>query len=100
MTVTAWQVIPHRDVKQKDVPLLQKAGLFTDYMQVIETLKENPYSRAHNQEILQPKSKRIYSMRINGQHRVVYTIDKKKHLVKVWSAWSHYERRKPKKPKQ
>lgn len=34
-------------------------------------------------------------MRINSKHRVVYTIEEK-HLVKVWSAGSHYEKRNAK----
>ncbi|WP_424321288.1 Txe/YoeB family addiction module toxin [Lacticaseibacillus chiayiensis] len=75
--------------------LLQGAKIFEKYMCIIATLKENPYSRKHHQEVLQPKIGKIYSMRINSKHRVVYTIDKKAHLVKVWSAWSHYEQRKP-----
>lgn len=96
MTGPNWRVIPHRDVKRKDEDLLKKANLYENYMAVIATLKVNPYSREHSQESLRPKSKRIYSMRINAQHRVVYSIDKKTKLVKIWSAWSHYENRIPK----
>ncbi|MFT8606641.1 hypothetical protein [Liquorilactobacillus ghanensis] len=32
-----------------------------------------------------------YSHRINGQHRVVYTIDKESKLVEIYSCWAHYE---------
>lgn len=88
-------VIPHREVKKKDELLLEKANLFNKYMEIIKCLKDNPYSSQHNREILQPKSKKIYSMRINNQHSVIYTIDKKSKVVKVWSAWTHYENRKP-----
>ncbi|KLI75660.1 MULTISPECIES: Txe/YoeB family addiction module toxin [Lacticaseibacillus] len=90
-----WHVIPHRDVKRKDELLLQKANLFEKYMHIIKTLKENPFSRKYHHEMLQPKAEKIYSMRINSKHRVVYTVDKKAHLIKIWSAWSHYEQRKP-----
>ncbi|WP_230678559.1 type II toxin-antitoxin system YoeB family toxin [Lacticaseibacillus zhaodongensis] len=96
MSTNNWKVVPHREVRKKDEPLLERAGLHENYMAVIETLKQNPYSREHNQELLHPHSRNIYSMHINDQHRCVYTIDKEKRLVKIWSAWSHYEKRMPK----
>lgn len=95
MTTPPWKVIPHRDVLRKDIPLLKNAGLYDNFIEIVDTLKINPYSREHNQESLQPHNRHIYSMRINIQHRCVYTIDKKGHLVKIWSAWSHYEKRLP-----
>jgi Txe/YoeB family toxin of toxin-antitoxin system len=96
LSTEEWIVIPHRDVKRKDEVLLKNAGLYANFMAVVQTLKANPYSRNHRQETLNPKSKRIYSMRISAQHRCVYTIDKANHVVKIWSAWSHYENRMPK----
>lgn len=81
--------------ENKDVPLLKTANLYDSFMEIINTLKINPYRRDHNQEILNPKSRHIYSKRINVQHRVIYTIDKVNHIVKIWSAWSHYENRTP-----
>ncbi|MFD1431131.1 type II toxin-antitoxin system YoeB family toxin [Lacticaseibacillus yichunensis] len=73
----AWKVVPYRDVKRKEEDLLKRAGLFERYLEVINTLKENPFSSDHQRELLTPHAKQIYSMRINAQHRVVYTVDKK-----------------------
>lgn len=89
-------VVPHRVVKSKEVPLLKQAGLYQAYVEIISDLKQNPYQRRHHWEQLSPKSQAIFSMRLNGEHRVVYTVDKAKRIVKIWSAWSHYERNMPK----
>ena len=91
-----WTVIPHRDVKKDDIPELEKVGLKQDFDEIVTILKKNPYSRERNMELMKPKNKQIYSMRINIQHRVVYTIHKQDKIVKIWSAWSHYQNRTPK----
>ncbi|SYV98568.1 type II toxin-antitoxin system YoeB family toxin [Oenococcus oeni] len=38
-----------------------------------------------------PLAAGYYSLRINNQHRVVYTIDQKKRLVTIFSCWAHYQ---------
>ncbi|HAT55478.1 MAG TPA: Txe/YoeB family addiction module toxin [Lactobacillus sp.] len=94
--MNVFTVIPHRKVKSDDEPLLIKAGLFDNYMNIIRLLKENPYSRQLNGwELMVPHKRKIYSCRINDQHRIVYTVNKREHVVKIWSAWSHYEKRLP-----
>ena len=93
--MTDWTVIPHRSVKKEDIPKLERIGLKSDFDEVIEILKKNPYSRERSMELMRPKNKQIYSMRINIQHRVVYTIHKEEKIVKIWSAWSHYQQRMP-----
>ena len=94
--MTKWTVIPHREVKKVDIPKLEKTGLKQDFDEIVAILKNNPYSRERNMELMKPKNKQIYSMRINIQHRVVYTINKQDKIVKIWSAWSHYQKRVPK----
>ena len=91
-----WKVLVHKEVKKKHLPLLEKINLLSDYEEIIETLKKNPHTQIRNFEQLRPKNKLMYSMRINVKHRVVYTIDKKNKVVKVYSAWSHYENNMPK----
>lgn len=92
----SWVIKAHKDVTKKQVPLLRSAGLYDDYQDVINILRENPYENIRSREKLNPRNKQIFSMRINSKHRVVYTIDKDNHVVKVWSAWSHYENGMPK----
>jgi Txe/YoeB family toxin of toxin-antitoxin system len=85
-----WTIIPHREVKKSDIPKLEKSGLKDDFDDIVDILKSNPYSRDRNMELLKPKNKQVYSMRINIQHRVVYTIHKSDKIIKIWSAWTHY----------
>jgi len=93
--MTMWTVIPHKDVKKADITKLEKVGLKQDFDEIVAILKKNPYSRERNMELMKPKNKHIYSMRINIQHRVVYTVHKQDKIVKIWSAWSHYRQRIP-----
>ena len=91
-----WRVSAHREVIKKDMPLLKQANLKDIFDEIVENLKINPYKEYRNFEKLHPYNRYIYSLRINGQHRVVFTIDKKQRRVKIWSSWSHYESRMPK----
>ncbi len=91
-----WKVLVHREVKKKQIPLLEQAGLKVDYEEIIKILKLNPFSNERSREEMSPKQKELYSVRINGRHRVVYTVDKETKTVKLWSAWSHYEKNIPK----
>jgi Txe/YoeB family toxin of toxin-antitoxin system len=86
-----WQILVYRDVTKHDIPLLIKAGLKTDFDEIIASLKVNPYRTFRNFEKLNPHNLNVFSLRINAKHRVVYTINKRKKIVKIWSAWSHYE---------
>lgn len=91
-----WRVSAHREVIKKDMPLLKQANLKDIFDEIVENLKINPYKEYRNFEKLHPYNRYIYSLRINGQHRVVFTIDKRQRRVKIWSAWSHYKSRMPK----
>ncbi|MBP2057425.1 Txe/YoeB family toxin of toxin-antitoxin system [Lactobacillus colini] len=93
--MSKWRVRAYKDVIKKDIPLLLQQNLKDDFDEIVESLKENPYRDFRNFEKLNPHHKNIYSLRINGKHRLVYTIDKDKREVKVWTAWSHYENRMP-----
>lgn len=61
------------------------------FLEIVETLKRDPYAPTHAFEKLTPPVAGKYSRRLNGQHRVVYTIDKETRLVEILSAWAHYE---------
>lgn len=74
---------------------MEQAGLAGEYKDIVEILRKNPYEKIRNNEVLQPRQKKIRSMRINNQHRIVFTIDKQKKEVIIWAAWSHYEKGKP-----
>ena len=96
MTDTDWTIRQHRDINKKHVPLLEKAGLIEEFEDIKAILRKNPFAQVRRNEVLQPKDKKIRSMRINGQHRVVFTVDKATKTVTIWAAWSHYEKNVPK----
>ena len=62
-----------------------------NFLEVVKQLKENPFEDNQSFKKLQPPIAGKYSRRMNIQHRVVYTVDKENKVVKIWSAWSHYE---------
>lgn len=70
-------------VMKKDIPLLKQAGLKSDFDEIVENLKINPYKDYRNFEKLHPYNQYIYSLRENAQHRVVFTINKKSRIVKI-----------------
>ncbi|MDZ7834815.1 MAG: Txe/YoeB family addiction module toxin [Alkalibacterium sp.] len=90
-----WKIKQYREVGKKHLPLLEQAGLINEYRDIIEILRENPYQKVRNNEVLQSRQKKIRSMRINNQHRVIFTVNKSTKEVTIWAAWSHYEQGKP-----
>ncbi len=76
---------------KKDLKKLKQSHLTSNFQEIIDTLKVNPYSNTQSFEKLFPKSKGRYSRRINVQHRVVYKVDEDLKQVEIYSAWTHYE---------
>ncbi|MDK9850577.1 Txe/YoeB family addiction module toxin [Staphylococcus equorum] len=76
---------------KSDLKKIKQSQLKTQFLKIVETLKEDPYFPSQSFEKLQPKHLGRYSRRINHQHRVVYTVDEDSKEVLITSAWSHYE---------
>ena len=70
---------------------LKKSNLKESFMKVLSILKEDPYKPTQTFEKLQPKSAGHYSLRLNNQHRVVYTVNDETKTVDICSAWTHYK---------
>ncbi|MGY3772616.1 Txe/YoeB family addiction module toxin [Tetragenococcus solitarius] len=83
-------------MKKEHILSLEKSGLKKDFDEIVDTLKENPFANVRKQEKLSPKSRGLYSMRINNKHRVVYSVNKKDKEVIILATWSHYEKDIPK----
>ena len=75
----------------KDFPNLTAAGLDRKAKALIELLKENPRQNPPAYEKLTGDLEGLYSRRINIKHRLVYQVDEEQQVVKILSAWSHYE---------
>lgn len=80
-----------RNSAKSDLKKLKHSNLKTEFLAVVKQLKINPYENNQGFEKLQPPIAGKFSRRINIQHRVVYTIDKKNKIVNIYSAWSHYQ---------
>ncbi|AKG73517.1 Txe/YoeB family addiction module toxin [Salinicoccus halodurans] len=76
---------------KSDLKKIKHSNLKSQFEDVIDVLKENPYYPNQSFEKLQPKNQGRYSRRINQQHRVVYKVDDSLKQVEIYSAWSHYE---------
>lgn len=67
---------------------LKDVGLLGKYQQLINTVKQNPYAVSPLYEKLVGYEK-IYSRRININHRLIYKIEK--NTVYIFSMWTHYK---------
>jgi Txe/YoeB family toxin of toxin-antitoxin system len=86
----SYQVKYQKSVKE-DLRKIKYSNLKSSFDEVVAQLKQNPYAPTQSFEKLQPYSAGRYSRRLNSQHRVVYRVDEEHQIVKIYSAWSHYE---------
>ncbi|MEG1441704.1 MAG: Txe/YoeB family addiction module toxin [Oscillospiraceae bacterium] len=75
----------------KDIEYLKQANLTLKSKKLIEILKSNPFKTPPPYEKLSGDLKGLYSRRINIQHRLVYEVFEKDHIVKIIRMWKHYE---------
>lgn len=76
---------------QKDKAKLKASGLEKKAKILLTLLSENPFKTPPSYEKLVGDLDGYYSRRINIQHRLVYKVNSQKHIVIVYSMWSHYE---------
>ena len=76
---------------QKDAKKLKKSNLKESAEQLIEILKEDPFTTPPRYESLKGDLKGCYSRRINIQHRLVYEVLEDNKVVHVLRMWTHYE---------
>ncbi|WP_125578897.1 Txe/YoeB family addiction module toxin, partial [Lapidilactobacillus mulanensis] len=73
------------------VYLSRSIALNAQFMTIVSTLRQDPFTPTQSFEKLTPPAAGKYSRRLNSQHRIVYSVDKINHEIKILSAWSHYE---------
>ncbi len=76
---------------QKDAIKLSASGLKSKAQELLKVIKENPYQNPPSYEKLVGDLTGAYSRRINIQHRLVYQVYEKEHIIKVIRLWTHYE---------
>ena len=69
---------------------LANAGLKPKAQQLLEILRQNPFTNPPSYEKLQGDLRGAYSRRINLQHRLVYEVIDSEHTVKIIRMWSYY----------
>lgn len=86
-----YQIIERHLIK-KHRKNLQGARLLKNYQRIKDELTTNPFSAGHHFEVLENRAPRpsLYSKRISQKNRVVYSVDKQKQTIVVYSAWGHY----------
>jgi len=85
-----WTVILSKKAV-KDAEKLSQSGLKPQAERLLEILKDDPFTDYPTVEKLVGNLDGFYSRRINIQHRLVYSVNKKKRTVHVLRMWSHYE---------
>ena len=85
-----WKVILSKKAV-KDSKKLKAAGLKPQAKKILQVLSENPFHSPPGYEKLVGNLEGFYSRRINIQHRLIYTVDKKDQIVHVLRMWTHYE---------
>ena len=76
----------------KDIPLCKQAGLGDKVQELVAILEQNPFQNPPPYEKLLGNLSGQYSRRINRQHRLVYTVDMSRQLVRIMALWTHYQR--------
>lgn len=79
---------------KKDLKNLKAAHLDKKFFELIECISENPFNSPPPFKHLQGQLEGLYSRRLNIKHRLLYSVEEEKKQVIVWSAWTHYERKK------
>jgi toxin YoeB len=88
--VVKWQVVFAKHAL-KDAKKLSAAGLKGKAQELLEVLEHDPFQNPPPYEKLVGDLDGAYSRRINIQHRMVYEVFKKEHIVRVLRMWTHYE---------
>lgn len=88
--MSAWQILFTKQA-QKDARKLASSGLRPKAERLLELLAIDPLQKPPPFEKLVGDLKGAYSRRINIQHRLVYQVLEKEHIVKVLRMWTHYE---------
>ena len=76
---------------RKDAKKLKGSPLANKARELLDLIRENPFSDQPPFEALVGDLKGAYSRRINLQHRLVYQVYEDEKVIKVIRLWTHYE---------
>ena len=76
---------------RKDAQKVAASGLRTNVERLLQVLREDPWRNLPPFEKLIGDLTGAFARRINIQHRLVYQVLEREHVVKVLRMWTHYE---------
>lgn len=85
-----WELVYTKQA-QKDAKKLTASGLKNKAQSLLEIIQKDPYQKPPPYEKLVGDLSGVYSRRINIQHRLVYQVYEKEHVIKAIRLWTHYE---------
>ena len=85
-----WELVYTKQA-QKDARKLSSSGLKNKAKLLLDIIQKDPYQTPPPYEKLVGDLYGAYSRRINIQHRLVYQVYEKEHIIKVIRLWTHYE---------
>jgi toxin YoeB len=88
--VVSWEIVFAKQAL-KDAKKLAASGLKLKAQELLVILATNPLQNPPPYEKLVGDLAGAYSRRINIQHRIVYEVFTKEHVVRVLRMWTHYE---------
>jgi len=85
-----WRIVYTKEAV-KDIKKAYAAGFKEKIGQLLVMMRENPFAPYPPYEKLAGNLTGAYSRRINHQHRLIYAVYETEKVVKIISAWTHYE---------
>ena len=85
-----WKLVYTKQA-QKDAKKISSVNLKDKAINILKIIEENPFKSPPPFEKPVGDLTGAYSRRINIQHRVVYQVYEKEHVVKIIRLWTHYE---------
>ena len=85
-----WTVVYSKQAA-KDSKKIELSNLKSTVKHLIEIIKNNPFENPSPYEKLVGDLTGKYSRRINIQHRLIYEVFEKEHIVRILRMWTHYE---------
>ena len=88
--MVSWELVFTKQA-QKDAKKLARTGIKKKAQILLEVITENPFQNTPPYEKLIGDLTGAYSRRISIQHRLVYQVFQKEHIVKIIRLLTHYE---------
>jgi len=85
-----WEIFYSKQ-SQSDAKKIRNLGLKSKVEELIEVIRNDPFSYPPEFEILKGRMKGFISRKINKQHRLVYQVFEQEKRIKILKMWTHYE---------